>query len=114
MTSFPGRLVKAAIRLYTFKFRRKQASVSRNIKIKNRKYNCPERFIYKVGTFRGVKVESLCPKGYNGDKIILQFHGGGAVMDMSSLFYRKVAEKYADLTGLAVYSIPDQNNTNQP
>ena len=105
MTSFPGRLVKAAIRLYTFKFRRKQASVSRNIKIKNRKYNCPERFIYKVGTFRGVKVESLCPKRYNGDKIILQFHGGGAVMDMSSLFYRKVAEKYADLTGLAVYSI---------
>ena len=95
MTSFLGGFVKAAIRLYTFKFRRKQASVSRNIKIKNRKYNCPERFIYKVGTFRGVKV-------------------GGAVMDMSSLFYRKVAEKYADLTGLAVYSIPDQNNTNQP
>ena len=105
MTSFLGRLVKAAIRLYTFKFRRKQASVSRNIKIKNRKYNCPDRFVYNVGIFNGVKVESICPKGYNGDKIILQFHGGSAVMDMSSLFYRKVAEKYADLTGLAVYSI---------
>lgn len=105
MTSFLGGVVKAAIRAYTFKFRRKQASVSRNIKIKQREYKCPERFFFEVKRFNGVKVDILSPKGYSGDKIILQFHGGGAVMDMSSLFYRKVAEKYADLTGVAVYSI---------
>ena len=105
MTSFLGGLVKAAIRAYTFKFRRKQASVSRNIKIKPRGYKCPARFDHNVVTYNGVKVEILSPKDYAGDKIILQFHGGGAVTDMSSLFYRKVAEKYADLTGLAVYSI---------
>lgn len=105
MTSFLGGLVKAAIRAYTFKFRRKQASVSRNIKIKPRQYQCPERFCHKVITCGGVKVEMLSPKSSGGDKIILQFHGGGAAIDMSSLFYRKVAEKYADLTGLAVYSI---------
>lgn len=105
MTSFLGGVVKAAIRAYTFKFRRKQASVSRNIKIKPREYKCPERFFFEVKRFNGVKVDILSPKGYSGDRIILQFHGGGAVMDMSSLFYRKVAEKYADLTGVAVYSI---------
>lgn len=105
MTSFLGGFVKSAIRLYTFKYRRKQASISHNIKIKPRGYKCPERFILEIRRFNGVKVEILSPKGYGADKIILQFHGGGAVMDMSSLFYRKVAEKYADLTGLAVYSI---------
>lgn len=105
MTSFLGGLVKAAIRLYTFRFRRKQASVSRNIKIKPKDYKCPDRFYYDVENFGGVKVEIISPKGYIKDKIILQFHGGGAVMDMSSLFYRRVAEKYADETELAVYSI---------
>lgn len=105
MTSFLGGLVKAAIRVYTFKYRRKQASISRNIKIKPRGYKCPERFDYRVITINGVKVEILSPKGYKKDNIILQFHGGGAVMDMSSLFYRKVAEKYADEAGVAVFSI---------
>lgn len=105
MTSFLGGFVKAAIRLYTFRFRRKQISVSRNIKIKPREYKCPERFFFEIKRFNGVKVEILSPKGYDGDKIVLQFHGGGAVMDMSSLFYRKIAEKHADMTGLAVYSI---------
>lgn len=105
MTSFLGSLVNVAIRAYTFKYRRKQASVSRNIKIKPRGYKCPDKFDYTIKEYNGIKVEKLAPKGYDGDKIILQFHGGGAVMDMSSLFYRKVAEKYVDLTGFAVYSI---------
>lgn len=105
MTSFLGGIVKAAIRLYTFRYRRKQASLSRNIKIKPREYKCPARFDFKVVTLNGIKVEILSPKENHSDKVILHFHGGGAVMDMSSLFYRKAAEKYADLTGLAVYSI---------
>ena len=105
MTSFLGVIVKAAIRLYTFKYRRKQASLSYNIKVKPRSYKCPERFDHTIKEFNGIKVEMLVPKGYDGDKMILHFHGGGAVMDMSSLCYRKIAEKYADLTGRAVYTV---------
>lgn len=105
MTSFLGGLVKAAIRLYTFKYRRKQASLSYNLKIKPRDYKCPEGFAWEVKEYGGVKVEKLAPKGYNGAKAILQFHGGGAVNDMRDGFYRRIAEKYVKVTGLAVYSI---------
>lgn len=105
MTSFLGSLVKAGIRLYTFRYRRKQASLSYNLKTKARAYKCPEKFDYEIKAYNGIKVEKLAPKGFDGDKIILQFHGGGAVRDMSDGFYRKIAEKYADIAGLAVYTI---------
>ena len=105
MTSFLGGLVKTAIRLYTFRFRRKQASLSYNLKTKARVYKCPKEFDYEISLSDGVRVEKLALKGYTGQKIILQFHGGGAVMDMSNLFYRKIAEKYVRSTGIAVYSI---------
>lgn len=105
MTSFLGGFVKAAIRLYTFKYRRKQASLSYNLKIKPRDYKCPKELDHTVKEYGGVKVEILAPKNYRGNKITLQFHGGGAVNDMRDGFYRKTAERYVKVTGLAVYSI---------
>ena len=105
MTSFLGVIVKAGIRLYTFRYRRKQASLSYNIKTKARVYKCPEELDYEVSEYGGVKVEKLALKNHRGDGIILHFHGGGAVRDMSDGFYRKIAERYVRATGLAVMSI---------
>lgn len=105
MTSFLAKITKGIIRLYTFRYRRKQASLSYNIKQKPKKYKCPDGYVYSVERFNGVKVEILRREDCFSDKIILHFHGGGAAMDMSGLFYRKVAQKYAEKTGFAVYSI---------
>lgn len=105
MTSFLARLVKAAIRIYTFRYRLRQESLSLNLKIKERQYKCPSGFCYQVKTFNGIRVETLAPAGYCSDKVILQFHGGGAVRGMSDGFYRKIARLYAKNTGHAVYSI---------
>lgn len=105
MTSFCGILVKAAIRIYTFRYRRKQASLSYNIRTKARGYKYPEEFDYSVSEYNGIRVERLALKACDDEKVILQFHGGGAVRDMSDGFYRKKAERYAKLTGRVVYTI---------
>ncbi len=105
MTSFCARIVKTAIRLYTFRYRRRQMSLSQNVALKPRPYKCPEGFTHCAQTFNGVKVEIIAPCGYCKDKIILHFHGGGARMDMESLFYRKVAQSYAVATGMPVYTV---------
>lgn len=105
MTSFSARIVKSLIRLYTFPYRRKHLSLSRSLKYKKRDYKVPGGFDHSVEKYNGIKVEKLIPKDCKSDKIILQFHGGGAVMDMTNGFYRKIAEKYSKVTGLRVYTI---------
>ncbi len=105
MTSFSARVVKSIIRLYTFPYRRKHMSLSRSLKYKKREYKVPKDFDYSIENYNGIRVEKLMPKDKKSDKIILQFHGGGAVMDMSNGFYRKVAEKYSLITGLSVFTI---------
>lgn len=105
MISLGARIVKSAIRLYTFKYRRKQASLSRNVRVKPRKYVCPKGFSYSLGEYNGIRAESIAPDGYDGGSVILHFHGGGGAIGMESLFYRKIAEKYARISGLKVISI---------
>lgn len=105
MTSFCGKLVKGLIRIYTFPYRRKHMSLSRSLKYKKRDYKAPKGYDYSIETYNEIRIEKLIPKVAKSNKIILQFHGGGAVMDMSNGFYRKVAEKYSRVTGLSVYSI---------
>ncbi len=105
MISLGARFVKSAIRLFTFKYRRKQASVSRNIRVKPRPYKFPEDLNHTVEYFNGVKVQILSPENPSRDKIILHFHGGGGAIGMDGLFYRLVAQKYAKISGLTVYSI---------
>lgn len=105
MTSFSARIVKSLIRLYTFPYRRKHMSLSRSLKYKKREYKVPDGFYHSVQKYNGIKVEKLIPRDIKSDKIILQFHGGGAVMDMTNGFYRKVAEKYAAVSGMSVYTI---------
>ena len=105
MISLGARIVKSAIRLYTFKYRRRQMSLSRNLRIKPRGYTCPKGFEYSVQIFNGVKVEQLIPLGQKQDTVILHFHGGGGAIGMDGLFYRLVAQKYAKISGLTVYSI---------
>lgn len=105
MISLGARFVKSAIRLFTFKYRRKQASVSRNVRVKPRPYKCPEDLNHTVEYFNGVKVQILSPENPSRDKIILHFHGGGGAIGMDGLFYRRVAEKYARISNAKVYSI---------
>lgn len=105
MISLGARIVKSAIRLFTFKYRRRQMSLSRNLRIKPRGYTCPKGFEYSVQIFNGVKVEQLIPLGQKQDTVILHFHGGGGAIGMDGLFYRLVAQKYAKISGLTVYSI---------
>ena len=105
MISLGARFVKSAIRLFTFKYRRKQASVSRNIRIKSRPYKCHKDLNYTEEYFNGVKVQILSPENPSRDKIILHFHGGGGAIGMDGLFYRRVAEKYARISNARVYSI---------
>ncbi len=105
MISLGAKFVKSAIRLVTFKYRRKQASVSRNVRVKPRPYVCPKGFNHTVEVYGGVKVERLVPQTVKGDEVILHFHGGGGAMGMDGLFYRKVAEKYAKSCNLEVISI---------
>ena len=105
MISLGARIVKSAIRLFTFKYRRKQASVSRNVRVKPRPYKCPEDLNHTVEYFNGVKVQILSPENPSRDKIILHFHGGGGAIGMDGLFYRRVAEKYARISNAKVYSI---------
>lgn len=105
MISLGARAVKSAIRFFTFKYRRKQASISRNVRVKSRPYVCPKGFIHTVEVYGGVKVEKLVPQVVGSEDVILHFHGGGGAIGTDGLFYRKVAQKYAKNCGLEVYSI---------
>lgn len=105
MISLGARFVKSAMRLFTFKYRRKQASVTRNVRIKYRPYKCPEDLNYTEEYYNGVKVQILSPENPSRNKIILHFHGGGGAIGMDGLFYRRVAEKYARISNTKVYSI---------
>lgn len=104
MISLGARLVNAAVRLMTLRARRRHMSLSRSVKFKEKPYSPPRGYAYSVRKFNGTDVEVLTPPRASEDCIIVQFHGGGHTQPMNSL-YRKVAERYAALSGCAVYSI---------
>lgn len=104
MTSLRTKIVKAALRIYTYPYRKAHLSLSRTVKLKVKKYSPPKNFGYCVKTFNGVKTEILSPPNAAKDLYIVQFHGGGHTQCMNSL-YRKTAERYAKISGLTVYSI---------
>lgn len=104
MTSVAAGFVKAALRIYTLRYRVRQASLSRNVKYRYKAYRVPKGYSYEVTEYNGVKVEKLTPEKVLGNKIILQIHGGGAVGGMTAT-YRKAAERYAAVGGLKVFSI---------
>lgn len=110
MISIGARIVKTAIRLYTYPYRKRHLSLSRSIKFKVGKYTPPKGWGYSKKILYNVNVEILKPKDCRSDCGILHFHGGGHTVGMINL-YRRVAEKYARLSGLAVYSIDYNTGT---
>ena len=92
MTSFLGKIVASAIRIYTFPYRRKQKSLSANVKLKSTPYIPPCGTEFTTEIYDGTKVEKLSGK-FAKDRIIVHFHGGGAAMGMNDL-YRKTAERF--------------------
>ena len=79
MTSVAAGFVKAALRIYTLRYRVRQASLSRNVKYRYKAYRVPKGYSYEVTEYNGVKVEKLTPEKVLGKKIILQIHGGNGV-----------------------------------
>lgn len=104
MTSFGTKLVKSAIRLYTYPKRKKHLSLSRTVTFKNSAYRPPKGFTHRITELNGVKVENLTPQGCDQSAAIVQFHGCGATVSMNN-FYRRISERYAKITHCAVYSI---------
>lgn len=104
MISLGARLVNAFVRLYTYKYRKNHMSLSRSVKFKDSPYKPPKGLTHAVRTFNGVQVEILSPIDAKAAGAILHFHGGGYTVGMND-FYRKIAARYARLTGCAVYSI---------
>ena len=103
MISLGAAIVRAAIRAYTYPYRKRFASLSRSVTLKNRPYAPPKGFAFSVEKYGGVRVEKLTPLGaVNG--IVLQFHGGGHTAPMSGM-YRKAAERLAANCGCTVYSV---------
>lgn len=104
MISIGAVIVKAAIRLYTYPYRKRHISLSRSIKFKADNYAPPKGWVFHNKKFNNVNVEILEPKDCRSDCGIIHFHGGGHTVGMINLYHR-VAEKYARLSGLTVYSI---------
>lgn len=103
MISLCAAIVRAAIRIYTYPYRKRFASLSRSIALKNSPYKPPKGFSFTKEIYGGVQVEKLAPpKPNNGN--ILQFHGGGHTAPMNDM-YRKAAERLAANCGCTVYSI---------
>ena len=103
MISLGAAVVRAAIRVYTYPYRKKFASLSRSVALKNKAYEPPKDFAYIKEKHGGVQVEKLVPpKIRNG--IVLQFHGGGHTASMNDM-YRNAAERLAANCNCIVYSI---------
>ncbi len=111
MISLGAKLVKAALRLYTYPYRKRHASLSRSVRSKSRPYRPPEGFVWERTTADGVRVEILSPPDARTDGAILHFHGGGHTVGMNGM-YRRVAERYARGTGRPVYSIDYETGEN--
>ena len=103
MISLGAAVVRAALRAFTYPYRRKFASLSRSVTLKNRPYEPPKGFTFTLQNCGGVRVEKLMPPQWGGG-IILQFHGGGHTAPMNDM-YRRAAEGLAANCGCTVYSI---------
>ncbi len=103
MISLRAAIIRAAIRAYTYPYRKAFASLSRSVTLKNKEYEPPKGFTFTKEKYGGVRVEKLTPPAApNG--IVLQFHGGGHTVPMNDM-YRKAAQRLAANCGCIVYSI---------
>ena len=103
MISLGAAFVRAALRAYTYPYRKRFASLSRSIALKNKPYVPPKGFAFAVEEYGGVRVEKVVPPEC-GRGAVLQFHGGGHTVPMNKM-YRKAAERLAANCGCTVYSI---------
>ena len=103
MISLCAAIVRAAIRIYTYSYRKRFASLSRSIALKNSSYKPPKGFTFTKEVYGGVQVEKLAPQK-TAKGIVLQFHGGGHTASMNDM-YRKAAERLAANCDCVVYSI---------
>ncbi len=103
MISLGALLVRAALRAYTYPYRKNFASLSRSVSLPNAPYSPPKGYIFRAEQFCGVRVEILTPPREERGAIV-HFHGGGHTVGMNDL-YHKVAERLASLTRCTVFSI---------
>lgn len=95
-------IIRLALRIYTYKYRKHFASLSRSVSKTEKKYTPPKDIQYQVFKEGDIVFEKLVPKNASG--YALQFHGGGYTSGMNYL-YRKVAEKIALKCQCTVISI---------
>ena len=103
MISLGAAVVRAALRAYTYPYRKRFASLSRSVALKEKPYEPPKGFSFAEEEYGGVRVEKIVPPQC-GKGIVLQFHGGGHTVPMN-LMYRNAAERLAAACGCTVYSI---------
>ena len=108
--SFAARLVKTAIRFYTYPRRRKQTSLSESISQTVKPYRPPADCSWERIDLGGVPAEVLSPPDPIGK--ILHFHGGGRTCPLNGL-YRRTAELYARRLSQTVYSIDYRTGANK-
>ena len=76
MISLGAVFVRAALRAYTYPYRKRFASLSRSVALKEKPYEPPKGFAFAQEEYGGVRVEKIVPPEC-GDGAVLQFHGGG-------------------------------------
>ena len=103
MISLGAAIVRAALRAYTYPYRKRFASLSRSVVLKEKPYEPPKGFAFAQEEYGGVRVEKIVPPEC-GDGAVLQFHGGGHTVPMNKM-YRNAAERLAAACGCTVYSI---------
>lgn len=104
MISLGAHIVKAVLRLYTYPYRKRHASLSRSLKMIAKPYHVPDGFSWTVLEKGGGKAEILVPPAAAEGEAVVHFHGGGHTVGMNAM-YRKVAERYARGTGRTVISV---------
>lgn len=101
MTSLSARLTRLLLSAYTYPLRRRHASLSRSVQLKDGGFRPPHGFTFRSERFGGARTEVLLPPRARG--ALLHFHGGGHTQPMNDM-YRRIALRYAKLTGRAVFS----------
>lgn len=109
MISLGAAIIRTALRAYTYPYRKRFASLSRSVTLKNKAYEPPKGFTFTKEKYGGVQVEKLVPPEAKKG-IILQFHGGGHTASMNDM-YRKAAEQLAANCDRVVYSIDYRSGT---
>ena len=104
MISLRARIARTLLRLYTYPLRRGHKSLSRSVRFTDGKYRPPHGFHLRAINADGVRIELCEPPESAID--LLHFHGGGHTAALND-FYRRAAERYAEL-GARVYSIDYQ------